>query len=55
MALGAVLLSVPLAILGVGDLWAAQAIHVYQALLAYAGLGTLIMLGYALIIGTRRD
>ena len=56
MALGAVLISIPLAIIGASLIWASQGFQAFEAILAYAGLGTLALVGFALIMGTvRRD
>ncbi len=51
MALGAVLISLPLAIIGACLIWASSGLHAFEAILAYAGFGTLALIAFALIKG----
>ena len=55
MALGAVLISLSLALFGSVWIWLAESIQAYEAILVYVGLGTFALLGYAFVMGTVRS
>lgn len=55
MALGAVLISFSLAVLGVSLIGASHGFGALEAILIYAGLGTLALIGFALIMAAIRS